>query len=55
MNKQSLDLLEKVFGAEIEGAQRGWGGMFQTKRKLAQKLKDEGYLVKAKEVLAGRF
>ena len=55
MNKQSLDLLEKVFAAEIEGAQRGCGRFFQTKSKLAQQLEADGYLVKDKEILRGRL
>jgi hypothetical protein len=53
MNKQSLDLLEKVFAAEIDGAQRGWGRMFQTKSKLAQKLEADGYLTMFSERLGG--
>lgn len=39
MNKRELDLLEKVFAAEIAG------NLFQTNSKLAKKLEEEGYIV----------
>ena len=55
MNKRELDLLEAVFAAEIHGAISHGIGMYQTKSKLAAKLEADGYLVKLREVLAGRF
>ena len=55
MDKRSLDLLEKVFAAEIDGAISDGIGFFQTTSKLAKKLEADGYLVKDKRVLGGRF
>ena len=55
MNRKELDLLEKVYCREIDGAINNHPGLFQTKSKLAQKLEDEGYLVKVTTVLGGRF
>lgn len=54
MNKQSLDLLEKVFAAEINGVVDGIG-LFRTKSKLAKKLEDSGYIIKDFVILGGRF
>lgn len=44
MNKTELQLLEKVWEAEINGALSSGIHLFQTKSKLAAKLADEGYL-----------
>lgn len=56
MNKRELDILEKVFSAEICTAVSGDGlGIFQTKSKLAQELENGGYLKKETIVLGGRF
>ena len=55
MNRKELDLLEKVYCREIDGAINKHPGLFQTKSRLAQKLEDEGYLVKVTTVLCGRF
>lgn len=55
MDKRSLNLLEKAFVAEIdEGVNKGIG-LMQTKSKLAEKLVDEGYLVKDVQTLGGRL
>jgi len=53
MNKRELDLLEKVFAAEIDGAMKGYLGIHQTKSKLAEKLWKEGYLIKRTTKLKG--
>lgn len=50
MNKQSLNLLEKVFAAEIEGRFDGVG-LFQTKSILADKLEADGYIYKDSVVI----
>lgn len=38
MKNTELKLLEKIFAKEIDG------GVYQTKRKMAKKLEDEGYI-----------
>lgn len=53
MNKRELELLEKVFGAEIDGMLNKMPGLYQTKSKLAKKLVADGYLVEDREVLGG--
>jgi hypothetical protein len=53
MNKRSLDLLERVFEAEINGA-IGGGGLYQTKSKLAQQLEADGYLQKVSVVIGNK-
>lgn len=55
MDKRSLDLLEKAFEAEINGALEGHPGLLQTRSKLAQKLEADGYLVKDAVRIGGRF
>lgn len=55
MDKRSLNLLEKAFSAEIAEGADGGVGLMQTKSKLAEKLVEEGYLVKGEETLGGRF
>lgn len=55
MNKRTLDFLEKVYAAEIDGAISKGLGLFQTNSKLAKKLEAEGYLVKERVTLGGRF
>jgi len=55
MDKRSLDLLEKAFAAEINGALEGGLGLLQTRSKLADKLVESGHLVKATVRLGGRF
>ena len=55
MNKSSLQLLEKVFASEIDGALSSSSRLYQTKSKLAKTLADEGYLVEVEETLGGRF
>lgn len=55
MNKKSLDLLEKVFASDLDGAINNGIGLYQAKCKLAKKLEDDGYIVKCKKVLGGRF
>ncbi|MCR4304950.1 MAG: hypothetical protein NUV63_12140 [Gallionella sp.] len=56
MNKRELDLLEKVFAAQIDSAVSGEGlWIFQTKSKLAGELEKSGYLKKETIVLGGRF
>ena len=50
MKKQSLDLLQNVFGAEISGT------LFTTENKIAKKLEDDGYIVHdAKIICSDRF
>lgn len=55
MDKKSLLLLEKAFSSEIEGALNGSSDVMQTRSKLAEKLVEDGYLMKAKDRLGGRF
>ena len=55
MDNKSLKLLGKVFAAEIEGALSHGIKLFQTKSRLAQKLENDGYLVKEKMILGGRL
>lgn len=55
MNKRSLELLEKVFGAELEGALNNGIGLFQTRSKLAEQLEADGYLTKHTTTIGGRF
>ena len=55
MNKRSLELLEKVFGSEIEGALNNGIGIFQTRSKLAEQLEADGYLAKRTTTIGGRF
>lgn len=45
MTKAELNMLEKVFGAEISGQ------LYQTKSKIASKLEDEGYIMKEEKLL----
>lgn len=54
MKKRQLDLLEKVFAAEINRC-RDHVGLFQTRSKLAQELEAEGYIEQAEVHLGGRF
>jgi hypothetical protein len=46
MNKRELKLLENIYESEISGAINGGVGLFQTKSRLAEKLEDDGYIVK---------
>lgn len=55
INKRTLDLLEKVFAAEINAAAGSGIGLYQTKIKLAQELESAGYLIKDTIKLGGRF
>ena len=56
MNKRELDLLEKAFSAEIDGALSKSGiRLFQTRSKLAQKLVADGLLREVELNLPGRF
>ena len=55
MNAKELDVLEKVFAKEIDGAINKHPGLFQTKSKLAKKLEGDGLLVKVTKILGGRF
>lgn len=54
MNSRELDLLERVFSAEINGA-FGGSGILQIRSKLAHKLESDGYLKKVEFVIEGRF
>jgi len=51
MNKQSLDLLERAFAAEIDGAMNKHLGLLQTRSKAAKKLEEDGMLVAVRETL----
>jgi hypothetical protein len=55
MNQREMKLLEKAFIAEFEEGAHGAIGIMQTKSKVAAKLVEDGYLVKDKMVIAGRF
>jgi hypothetical protein len=55
VNKRELELLEKFFEKEIEGALNHHLRLYQTKSKLAAKLVDGGYLCEREYVLGGRF
>jgi len=55
VNKRSIDLLEKVFIAEINGALNKHPGLFQTKSKLAKQLADEGLILEETVKLGGRL
>lgn len=55
MNKSELDLLERAYAAEIDGAINGGLGLLQTKSRLAEELARAGYLVKDKVTLGGRL
>ncbi len=55
MNKKELDVLEKCFEAEINGAVNGGVGLFQTQSKVAKNLEEEGFLVLDKVVMKGVF
>ena len=43
MTKAELDILEKIFAAEITG------GVFQSKSKLVKKLEDEGLIIRVEK------
>ena len=51
MNKQSLDMLERAFAAEIDGALNKHLGLLQTRSKAAKKLEEDGMLVAVRETL----
>ena len=51
MNKQSLDMLERAFAAEIDGALNKHLGLLQTRSKAAKKLEEDGMLVAVCETL----
>lgn len=51
MNKESLDLLERAFAAEIDGAMNKHLGLLQTRSKAAKKLEEDGMLVAVRETL----
>jgi hypothetical protein len=55
MNKREMQLLEKAFIAEIEEGAHGTIGLLQTKSRLAEVLAEDGYLVKDKQTIGGRF
>lgn len=55
LTKKELDLLEKIFKAEINGALNGGIQIYQTKSKLAKKLLDEGLIKKVSTTLNGQF
>lgn len=45
MTKRELDLLEKVFQAQLEGR------LFQTRSKLAKQMDEDGYIMADKKTL----
>ena len=53
MTKKELDLLEKAFLAEIDGALTNGINILQTKSKIAEKLVNDGLLNKVKKTLKG--
>lgn len=53
IDKKSLDLLEKAFAAEVEGAVSGGVGMLQTKSLTAKRLAESGYLDEKVVTLSG--
>ena len=55
MDNKSLNLLEQVFQAEIDGAMSGGPGLFQTKRQLAKQLEKDGYLESVTVDMGGVF
>lgn len=55
MKKSKLEILERAFMAEIDGAMGKGIGLLQTKSKLARELADEGYLVSYTLTSEGRF
>lgn len=54
MNKRELDILEKCFAAEIDGAITKGIGLYQTSSKLTNRLEADGYIVKETRILEGR-
>lgn len=55
MTKREIEILERVFSAEVESAFNGQPHIVQTRSKLAAKLADEGYLHWREIRLGGRF
>ena len=55
LTKQELDLLEKAFSAEIEGALMNRPPLMQTRSGLAAKLVEAGLLVRGECTLGDRF
>lgn len=55
MTKAELNLLEKVFESEIDGALASGPRLYQTKSVAAKRLADEGYLAEVEFTLGGRF
>lgn len=55
VNKASLDMLERAFTREIEGAIGGRSGLLQVRSKLAAKLAADGYLEHTKLQIPSRL
>lgn len=55
MKKHELQILERAFAAEIDGALMGGPGVIQTRSKVAKQLEDEGYLSTVTVAYGGRI
>lgn len=55
LTRPERDLLERAFSAEIEGSLADLPPVMQTRSKLADKLVEDGLLLKVEATLGGRF
>jgi hypothetical protein len=55
VNQREMKLLEKAFIAELEEAAGISVGLMQSKSKLVEQLVQNGYLVKDRKTIGGRF